>query len=65
MTNKQQPERIDVCNGKYSVIIDGGNLSALRHGEPWQDLCGNNLVYWLACELRDARAELASLGRKS
>lgn len=58
------PERIDVADGKYTVINDNGRLSALRHGEPWQDLTGNNLVYWLAVELRDARTtnqELLSL----
>lgn len=49
---------IQVNNGKYTVVIDEGNLSALRYGEPWQDLCGNNLVYWLAVELQEAREKL-------
>ena len=53
-------ERIDVDSGKYTVVIDGGSLTALRHGEPWRDLTGDKLIYWLAVELRDARAALSS-----
>lgn len=54
-------EKVDVCDGKYTVVIDGGKLTALRYGEPWQDLCGNNLVYWLAVELKLARDELQAM----
>ncbi len=53
-------EEINVADGKYTVQIGqgdhAGQLKALRHGEPWQDLAGYHLVYWLAVELRDARA---------
>lgn len=56
-----KPEHISVCDGKYTVVIDGGKLTALRHGEPWQDLCGNNLVYWLAAELQRTREALIDL----
>jgi len=45
-------ERYDFCDGKYTVINDNGNLTALRHGEPWQrDLVGDNLVYWMLVEV--------------
>ncbi len=49
--------RVDVDNGKYTVIIDNktGGLSALRHGEKWRDCCGDNLIYFLAVELNEAR----------
>lgn len=58
-------EKISVCDGKYHVVIgDKGELSALRYGEPWQDLTGNNLVYWLAVELRQAREALAAATAK-
>jgi hypothetical protein len=55
--------KVSVADGKYTVVIgDGtGTLKALRHGEPWQDLVGNNLVYWLAVELDDARRRIAEL----
>lgn len=53
-------DRISVADGKYTVVIDGGKLSALRHGEPWRDLSGDNLIYWLAVELKAAREALAA-----
>lgn len=53
---------ISVDNGKYTVIMEAdGRLHALRHGEPWQDLSGNNLVYFLAAELEEARKRLAEV----
>lgn len=54
-------ERVSVCDGKYTVVFGLGKLTALRYGEPWQDLTGNNLVHWLAVELRNARAALDAL----
>lgn len=55
-------ERMDFAGGKYTVINDNGNLTALRHGEPWKrDLTGDNLVYWMlieALELKSQRDEL-------
>lgn len=54
--------KVSVDGGKYTVLSDGkGRLFAERYDEPWQDLTGNNLVYWLAVELLEAREELAKL----
>lgn len=54
--------RIELDGGKYTVIKkDGGHMTALRHGEPWRDLAGDNLVYWLAVEIERLTAELAAL----
>lgn len=45
-----------VASGDYTVLWDGkGSLTALRHGEPWQDLTGNNLVLSLAMDLDELR----------
>lgn len=53
------PERVTVCDGKYTVINDHGKLTAERNGEPWQiNLTGNNLVYWMMVEIQNLR-ELA------
>lgn len=56
-TNHPDAFRVDVAEGKYSVLYDGkGSLSALRYGEPWQrNLVGDNLVYALASELHELR----------
>lgn len=50
--------RVDVAEGKYSVLHDGeGKMTALRYGEPWgRSLVGDNLVFWLAVELHEARS---------
>lgn len=51
--------KVDVEGGKYTVIQEqGGTLKALRHGEEWRDLCGDNMVYCLAVELEEARKRL-------
>ena len=56
----EQRLNVSVDNGKYTVIMESdGRLHALRYGEPWQDLTGNNLVYFLAAELEEARRQLA------
>jgi hypothetical protein len=41
-----QPEALQRSfdNGKYTVINNNGLLSALRYGDPWRDLTGDNLV---------------------
>lgn len=43
--------------GKYTVISDNGKLTALRYGEKWQDLCGNNLVYWMLMDAMTLKKE--------
>jgi hypothetical protein len=54
--------QVSVSNGKYTVILkENGGTEALRHGEPWRDCCGDNLIYCLASELDEARQEVESL----
>ncbi len=53
----------DYDNGKYTVIFDErtGAMHALRNGEPWQDLSGNKLVYWMLVEHKRALERIAEL----
>jgi len=44
-------EAVTVCDGKYTIINNNGILKALRYGEEWKDLTGDNLVYWMLVEL--------------
>ena len=61
----EQRLNVSVENGKYTVIMEAdGRLHALRYGEPWQDLCGNNLVYFLAVELEATRKALSEVVAK-
>lgn len=54
--------RVDVGGGKYTVIQDAvGRLFALRYGEPWRDLVGDNLVHAMACEIVTLREKLIEL----
>lgn len=58
----EQRLNVSVDNGKYTVIMESdGRLIALRHGDLWQDLCGNKLIYSLAAELDEARKRLAEV----
>lgn len=44
--------RIDLENGKYSVIHSyGQGLRALRYGELWRDLAGDGLILAMAHEI--------------
>lgn len=53
-------EKISVEDGKYTVVFDGGKLSALRYGEPWRDLSGDKLVYALMCRIQSLEAAALS-----
>jgi len=46
---------IQLDGGKYQILADEkdgfNNFRALRHGEKWRDLTGDNLIYWLCQEI--------------
>lgn len=50
---------LELENGKYTVYIekDTNDFKALRHGEPWRDLCGDNLIFFLMVELIESNEE--------
>ena len=51
---------IDICKGKYTVYSDSkGVMKALRYGQPWQNLTGNNLVFNLIVELIEAKERIS------
>lgn len=57
--------KIDLYDGKYTVIFDDGKLSALRYGEPWRDITGDNLIYWMFVEIEELRQFIAESGRSA
>jgi hypothetical protein len=66
MTKKQtlnDMTYVNVDDGKYTVILGDNNLRALRYGEEWRDCCGDNLIFYLASELDEARKEINRLQR--
>lgn len=50
---------IELADGKYRVVMgDDYYLKALRYGEHWRDLVGDNLVYNMACEIQQLRQQI-------
>ncbi len=51
---------LELDNGKYIVYIKNKpyEFKALRHGEEWQDLVGNNLMFSLVAELDGAKKKI-------
>jgi len=47
------PAHLTVCDGKYTLIMDAGNLRALRYGEAWRDLAGDGFVMALGHEIEE------------
>lgn len=48
----------------YTVVFEADRrLHALRHGQPWRDCVGDNLILCLAMEVERLRGELAARDR--
>lgn len=51
--------KVTVADGKYTIAQDkDGRLSALRYGEMWRDLIGDNMVLAMAYEIEALREKL-------
>ncbi len=50
---------ISLDNGKYRIVMyPSGKFEALRYGESWRNLTGDNLVYFLAKKIQELEAKL-------
>ena len=50
---------VELADGKYTVYQPvGGSVQALRYGEHWRDLFGDNLVFYLMVELIEAKEKM-------
>jgi hypothetical protein len=51
---------IKLVDGKYALVHNEftGTLTALRNGQWWQDLTGNNLVYCLGSRIEELQEQL-------
>lgn len=54
-------EEMTFADGKYTVVYDQGHLTALRYGETWRDLSGDNLIYWMLVEAIKYKAQSSRL----
>lgn len=64
-TQNDYPTRIDLVDGKYSVIVDlnNGVFKALRYGEEWRSLTGDKLVLGMFDRIVELQEEVARLQR--
>ena len=53
-------KEIELCDGKYTIIYNDNphEFKALRYGEEWRDLTGDNLVLALVNYISDLEARL-------
>jgi len=42
-----------LADGKYEIKREGDRVIALRYGEPWRDLTGDNLIYHLMARIEE------------
>jgi hypothetical protein len=52
--------RIELEDGKYTVVGDRGLLAALRYGETWRDLTGDKLIGAMVSRIETLESEAAS-----
>lgn len=46
--------KLDLDNGKYTYLrYKHGGQEALRHGEKWRNLTGDNLIYFMGCLIEE------------
>ena len=62
--------KIELMDGKYTVVNEleeGGGFRALRYGEEWRNLAGDNLILAMAYEIEELKVEIERLqiGRAS
>ena len=55
--------KIKLDNGKYEVIMsdDCSKFEALRYGESWRELIGDNLVYFMFMKIKELELEIKQL----
>lgn len=53
---ERELRKLVLCDGKYTVVNElenGGGFYALRHGEKWRSLAGDNLVLAMFQEIEE------------
>lgn len=53
---------VELENGKYTYIQhDKGGSEVLRHGEPWRDVTGDNVILLMAYKIDEQAQRIAEL----
>lgn len=57
--------KLELGGGKYTYIrYDQGGQEALRYGEPWRDLVGDNLVLFFGFKVEELESRARQLERE-
>lgn len=51
---------VAVEDGKYRYVQTRNGSHVYRHGEPWQDVTGNKMIYCFAAEVAELREQLTT-----
>lgn len=58
--------KLDLDDGKYTYIrYKEGGQEALRCGEKWRQLSGDNLIYYMGCHIEELAKQLEALQREN
>jgi len=58
--------KLDLADGKYTYIrYQQGGQEALRYGEKWRDLTGDNLIYFMGVLIEEAKRQLDKISKSA
>lgn len=53
--------QLPLDNGKYVITVKDNTITATRHGEPWRDLTGDNIMFFLLTHIADLECCIGEL----
>lgn len=66
MPSPEPSFKVELSNGKYTYIREAtGKQYALRHGEPWRDLVGDNLISDMGYKIEELEQRIENIARVS
>lgn len=54
-------DKISLADGKYMVQHENGVLTATRYGEPWRDMTGDNLIFYLVMRVLELEQKIEDI----
>jgi hypothetical protein len=54
-------DKIVLADGKYTVTHQSGFLNAQRYGEPWRDMTGDNLMFYMTMRILELEERIAEM----
>ena len=54
-------DKIVLADGKYTVTHQSGFINAQRYGEPWRDMTGDNLMFYMVMRILDLEQRITDM----